>query len=326
MSEVCDNNNISIIPAEVEEKQTSKQTMTAMDGINRPPSLPVEEAPEDISEEEGAEQEREEVEGEAEFLPHVDRYIQNLHDNHLFGSGYYDQRLEHFHEAISLTTKNLYYAKPRPRECIERVDETPSDHPLRAIAAVLESAPDNSIVRITAYSLTDMLAINLLSHHGGSKTIRVLLHRSTETRKALAKWVTEIGNKRALLENVEIRLVAMSTFGATSFKASLHAKSVITDAYTVIGSYNLSNLARAGNFEVITVTPTQQESITTFDEMWDNDLVLTNQAERIYGELNYPAPEGSKRKARYDAVNAEISSRKRAKAAEAQSCRQALHL
>ena len=154
-----------------------------------------------------------------------------------------------------------------------------------------------------------MLAIDLLSHHGGSKTIRVLLHRSTDTRKALAKWVTEIGNKRALLENVEIRLVAMSTFGAnSSSKASLDVKSVISDTYTVLGSYNLS---RAGNFEVIA---TQQESITTFDEMWDNDLVLTNQAERIYNELYYSAPEGSKRKARYDAINAQVSARKRAKA------------
>ena len=155
-----------------------------------------------------------------------------------------------------------------------------------------------------------MCAIDLLSHHGGSKT--VLLHRSTDTRKALAKWVTEIG--RALLENVEIRLVAMSTFGAnSSSKASLDVKSVITDTYTVLGSYNLS---RAGNFEVIA---TQQESITTFDEMWDNDLVLTNQAERIYNELYYAAPEGSKRKARYDAINAQVSARKRASKATTQS-------
>ena len=42
-------------------------------------SLPVEEELEDISgEEEGAEQERDEEDGEAEFLPHVDRYIQQL--------------------------------------------------------------------------------------------------------------------------------------------------------------------------------------------------------------------------------------------------------
>ena len=291
-----------------------------MDGIDTPPSLPVEEELEDISrEEEGAEQERDEEDGEAEFLPHVDRYIQQLDENHRSGFCYDPQRLEKFHSAVRLTTKNLsYYAKPRPRDCIERVDETPrSDHPLRAIAAVLESAPDNSIVRVTAYSLTDMYAIDLLSHHGGSKTIRVLLHRSTDTRKALAKWVTEIGNKRALLENVEIRLVAMSTFVAnSSSKASLDVKSVITDTYTVLGSYNLSNLARAGNFEVIA---TQQESITTFDESWGNDLVLTNQAERIYNELYYAAPEGSKRKARYDAINAQVSARKRASKATTQS-------
>ena len=106
----------------------------------------------------------------------------------------------------------------------------------------------------------------------------------------------------------------MSTFGAnSSSKASLDVKSVITDTYTVLGSYNLS---RSGNFEVIA---TQQESITTFDEMWDNDLVLTNQAERIYSELYYSAPEGSKRKARYDAINARVSARKRASKAPTQS-------
>ena len=108
-------------------------------------SLPVEEElEEDISgEEEGAEQERDEEDGEAEFLPHVDRYIQQLHENHRSGFCYDPQRLKKFHSAVRLTPKNLsYYAKPRPRDCIERVDETPSsDHPLRAIAAVLESAP-----------------------------------------------------------------------------------------------------------------------------------------------------------------------------------------
>ena len=50
-----------------------------MDVIDTPPSLPVEEELEDISrEEEGAEQEGDEEDGEAEFLPHVDRYIQQL--------------------------------------------------------------------------------------------------------------------------------------------------------------------------------------------------------------------------------------------------------
>mmetsp|Transcript_1739 Transcript_1739/g.2389 ORF Transcript_1739/g.2389 Transcript_1739/m.2389 type:complete len:111 (+) Transcript_1739:575-907(+) len=89
-----------------------------------------------------------------------------------------------------------------------------------------------------------MLSIDLLSHHGSSKTVRVLFHCSRDTRAALSKWVTEAGNKRALLTNVEIRLAAMSTFGADNRKASLHAESIITDNHTVLGSYNLSNLAR----------------------------------------------------------------------------------
>mmetsp|Transcript_1739 Transcript_1739/g.2388 ORF Transcript_1739/g.2388 Transcript_1739/m.2388 type:complete len:120 (+) Transcript_1739:711-1070(+) len=63
--------------------------------------------------------------------------------------------------------------------------------------------------------------------------------------------------------------------------------------------------------EVITVTPTQSESVTTVDKMWEHELILANQVESIYNELFYPAPRGSKRKARYDAVNTEIENRKR---------------
>ena len=76
---------------------------------------------------------------------------------------------------------------------------------------------------------------------------------------------------------------------------------------------------RAGNFEVVMVAPTQEESIALFDWMWEHDMFLTNQVEHIYNELNYVAPEGSKRKTRYDAVKAEISARKRAKVGAAES-------
>ena len=67
------------------------------------------------------------------------------------------------------------------------------------------------------------------------------------------------------------------------------------------------------------VTPSQEESIALFDWMWEHGMVLTNQIERIYSELNYVAPEGSQRKARYDAVKAEISARKRAKVGAAEA-------
>ena len=76
---------------------------------------------------------------------------------------------------------------------------------------------------------------------------------------------------------------------------------------------------RAGNFEVVMVAPTQEESIALFDWMWKHGMFLTNQVEHIYNELNYVAPEGSKRKARYDAVKAVISARKRAKVGAAEA-------
>jgi len=95
------------------------------------------------------------MEGEAEYQPIVDRYIEHLHEKNLLGSYFYDQRLENFHAPVDLAAKNLYYAKPRKIECFDQVDETPNDHPPRVIAAVLESASNNSIVRFTACVLLD---------------------------------------------------------------------------------------------------------------------------------------------------------------------------
>lgn len=113
-----------------------------------------------LEREEGVEQEREEKEGELEFQPHVDRYIQHLHDTR---NGVYDQRLEDFHTPVKLNLtdncKQVYSAKPRQNECLEQVEgKIPDDHPLRIIAAVLHSAPNSSFRGSSHRRLVDRYA------------------------------------------------------------------------------------------------------------------------------------------------------------------------
>ena len=121
--------------------------------------------------------------------------------------------------------------------------------------------------------------------------------------------MTEVGNKMLLLENLEIRLASVETLGSNSRKASLHIKAIITTTRTAAGSYNLSNLARSGNLELLTVSPTEQRLVETFDDIWMRDIILTNQVEKIYTKLQYPASPNSKRKRRYDEVREEDNRR-----------------
>lgn len=240
---------------------------------------------------------RMEEEGEALFEEVENRYYEQLRER--LGDGCRDPLLEDFHAGVSLATQSFFIAHPRPMISYSDIPGTPSDHPLRAIAAVLHQAPQPSVVRVFAYSLTDVAAIDLLVNAGKTRTVRVLLQRSDSTRKALKKWADEV-EKAGILEHLEMRLASVETLGAMSSMASLHAKAVITINLMAIGSYNLSKLARSGNLETLAVMPTQQSLVHKFDEIWDTAIINTNQVEKIYIELNYPLSPNSKRKRRYD--------------------------
>jgi hypothetical protein len=43
----------------------------------------------------------------------------------------------------------------------------------------MDDAPNVSVVRVYAYMLSDMDAIDLLAHHAKYKTVNVILHPST---------------------------------------------------------------------------------------------------------------------------------------------------
>ena len=237
-------------------------------------------------------------EADEEASVHVKSYYESLALDDI-GRGFFHRALETFHIGPNLPTDRDFYASPRRLEEIEYPERTPLDHPLRAIAWVLNDAPANTIVRVFCYRLTDPVAIDLLIHAGATKTVQVILHDNTKTRNALKDFVAMYGaiSKKTLLENVEIRLANLTGTTCASRNVQMHDKSVITDNYTTFGSYNLSAFARVGNWESITIVDTRQVHKDKFDAIWNS--ISNRQFERYYRELDSPA-RGPKRKRRDD--------------------------
>jgi hypothetical protein len=171
------------------------------------------------------------------------------------------------------------------------VVETPSNHPLRAIAWVLNDAPVDTTIRVLCYSLTDPLAIDLLIHAGGHRQVLIILHPSAPrntrqkdyNREALKRFV-DLHGKMTFLANIEMRLANLTGSRSSSALVSMHDKSIITTNFTTFGSYDLSNQARAGNWESLCVATTSAKSISFFDNMWNS--IPARQVERYYTGLN----------------------------------------
>lgn len=250
--------------------------------------------PDDLQYDDGIAEAFDEADEEARV--HVLRYYDSLSYDDL-GSGFFHQPLEKFHLGPNLPTERDFYSVPRPLEEIRSPEMTPSNHPLRALAWILNDAADSSTVRVYCYRLTDPVAIDLLIHAGGTKTVQVILHDNQQTRVALKDFVKMYGeiSKKALLENVEIRLANLTGTPCKSKKVQMHDKSIITKKYTTFGSYNLSAFARVGNWESITVVDTRQVHEDKFDEVWNQ--LSNRQFDFFYKELSSPT-RGSKRKLR----------------------------
>ena len=141
------------------------------------------------------------------------------------------------------------------------------------------------------------MAIDLLVHAGATKTVKVILQHDAKTRKALRDFVAMYGiiSKRALLENIEIRMANLTGTTCASGNVQMHDKSVITDNYTTFGSYNLSAFARVGNWESITVVDSRPIHKDKFDAIWNS--LIERPFERYYSELDSPT-KGPKRKCR----------------------------
>lgn len=221
----------------------------------------------------------------------VDEQVRNYCDSisaEGIGNGWFDTNLSTFHERVGMPERRTFYSSPRSLEEIERPVETPENHPLRAIAWMMNDAPPQSTIRVYAYVLTDLPAIDLLVHHGSTKIVKVISQDSRKTRERLNEFFDLYGRvgKRAFLENVQVRLANLTGTPCASRNVQMHDKSIITQRYTSFGSYNLSAFGRVGNWESLTVVNTEPLHVERFDEMWAS--LDGREIERFYREMDSP--------------------------------------
>jgi hypothetical protein len=217
-----------------------------------------------------------------EYFPHIQQYYASLTPD-LRRLGFFDNRLASFHEGPNLPEDRHFYTAPKSLSHLHDPASTPRDHPLRAIAWILETAAPSSVVRVFSYSLTDPIAIDLLIHAGATREVKVILHPKEKSRRAMKQCVDQHGNN-AFLENMEIRLAnLLGDSQCESRLVQMHDKSIITDNYTTYGSYNLSSFARVGNWESFCVTDTHPKCRDAFDRIWE--AIPERQAERHYTDL-----------------------------------------
>ena len=239
-----------------------------------------------------------------EAFPYIQQYYASLTPD-LRGLGFFDTRLAKFHEGPNLPEDRHFYSAPKSLSHLQNPSSTPRDHPLRAIAWILETAAQNSVVRVFCYSLTDPIAIDLLIHSGATREVRVILHPNEKSRRAMKEFVDQHG-KNAFLENMEIRLANLSGSPCESRLVQMHDKSIITENYTTYGSYNLSSFARVGNWESLYVTDTHPKCRDAFDGIWE--ALPERQVERLYPDLQSTVM-GPRRTARKAAREAEAARR-----------------
>ena len=100
-------------------------------------------------------------------------YYINLAEQGKIGKGFFDENLANLHDGIDLLAERAYYAEPKSLSLIESdIMLTPDQHPLRAIAYILKEAPENSTIRVSAYRLTDLAAIDLLVQAGACREVK----------------------------------------------------------------------------------------------------------------------------------------------------------
>lgn len=225
--------------------------------------------------------------GENEMDAHVDRYYANVVIDP--GTDFYDASLHQFHVGINIE-QMAFHSAPASFDCIEDPSLTAPDHPLRW---VLNAAVQHTKIRVLCYSLTDPVALELLVHAGLKCTVQVILYPDERNKNVdeIKKFLDNYG-KKLFHESLEIRIAAQST---SSSRGSMHEKTIITESHAVYGSYNLSKLARAGNWEsVVVVDSTPATSVQAFDTIWAS--IATNQIEVVFPVIN--GPPGKKRAAR----------------------------
>jgi hypothetical protein len=169
-------------------------------------------------------------------------------------TGWFIPQMENYHEGVIISDGRRFFSQPREKD--QQPLDTPDDHPLRAVAAVMEAAPDRSVIRVYAYSLTDPYFIDLITHHCKTKRIHVILEPNQLSIKvtkqvSVAFDATKAGNSepaKALLLSTNIMFRVANCYPHFP-ETSMNIKGLITNDWTILGSYNFCLAARYKNWE-----------------------------------------------------------------------------
>ena len=98
-------------------------------------------------------------------------YLDNIPEASL-GYGWFDNEMALLCQSVDLSTRK-FTNSPRPYD--KRPADVPAQHPIRAVAKVLDLAPPDSTIRIYCYALSDPFELDLFTHHGGDKTVKIIM-------------------------------------------------------------------------------------------------------------------------------------------------------
>ena len=194
----------------------------------------------------------------------------------------------------------LDFYKSCPRSYDKDATSIPADHPIQAIAKVLDCSTENSIVRIQCYRLTDFFAIDLLLRYSSDRDLRVIIDyvakedigdvTKKNTVNALMKFLEfhKHYGSYAIFRQIEIRVAKTS---ATENRhccvhgcSSMHEQQIITNSHSVYGSYDLTGHARCKNYESIRISQSREEEREAFDSQW-NELGNTREISQVYPQV-----------------------------------------
>lgn len=198
-----------------------------------------------------------------------DSHVRKMFDsNSGDGAGWYlDHMSETFHASTTAQAGESYYTTPAPSSV-----PLPPQHPLRVIAKMFHDAPNGSVVRVYAYMLTDMDAMDLLAHHAKHKTVNVIIHPNDQSWKRMAEFFDEFGNS-ARRRFANVRVAPLAGPGRSQF-TQMHIKGVVTESLSAFGSYNLTYPAKHASWEMITLKNTTSADTDFFDSLWNNSLPI----------------------------------------------------
>ena len=180
-----------------------------------------------------------------------------------FTGGWFIPQMSTYHKGIQLSDGARFFAQPREED--QQPGDTPAQHPLRALAAAMDIAPDRSLIRVYGYSMTDPYFLALILHHSQSHVIQIILEANeknvTTSKRHVAHFdatVHAVSPESAKLlmqsQNLQIRVADCLSPHYSRGSSSMHMKGLMTVDWTLMGSYNFSMAGRYKNWENIKLT------------------------------------------------------------------------